>query len=634
MMRLLRKPSGGIIWTAALSLLFFVLYYLYLWLVVDLRLIYHGGGAVTNFPVFYLGWGFFQKFLSYPGGIVEYTIAFFAQFFHIGWAGALVATVQAWLLWQCSGSILMVASGRRVRWVCFIPAIVLLAIYSRYSYPFGIAMGLLAALGFVCLYLGMASKKRPTDLLVFLVLSIILCAIAGGTYLLFVVLCGIYELLFRRRPVLGLTFLLSAPIVAYILSAGVFHVSTIDVFDCFMPRAYKDSKNMLVMVYSLYLLLPIALVGLWLAGLLRKYRGALGGQPAAETVAPEATEKSGQSLLSRFIAWSAGETAATFAPLLAILAGMLVACFCHDARIKTIIAVDYYASNEMWRQVLETSARHPSNKFVNHSVNRALYHTGRLADDMFVYEQQPGALMLSAETSNLAAWWRVFDTYIDLGHMNMAEYALLTCMGVYGEQPMVLKRLALVNMVKGKTGAAKVFLGALSRTLFDAGWARGYLEEIERDPNLSTDKEIQRLRSMVPAIDRDFKSLNENIFLDLLDTNKHNRMAFEYLMDFYLLTNQLNKFVGMLDRLDDFDYVRIPRVYEEAILSYSYMTKTKVELHGREISRESRERFENFVKVFIDQYGENRALALNELARDYGDSYFFYSVYGRSGMKK
>ena len=169
-----------------------------------------------------------------------------------------------------------------------------------------------------------------------------------------------------------------------------------------------------------------------------------------------------------------------------------------------------------------------------------------------------------------AAFWELSDTYIDLGQMNMAEYSLVMSMEMYGERPIILKRLALVNMVKGKTGAAKVCLGALSRTLFDAGWAKEYLAKIERDPNLSTDKEVQQLRSMMPAIDRDFTSVDENIFLDLLDKNRQNRMAFEYLMGFYLLTGQFDKFAGNLDRLDDFDYARIPRVYEEAILFYSY----------------------------------------------------------------
>jgi hypothetical protein len=509
--------------------------------------------------------------------------------------------------------------------VCFIPAIGLLSLYAQYIYQFDTAMVLLTALGFVCLYMGTTSKRRPMNLPVFLVLSIILYAIAGGIYLLFAVVCGIYELFFRRRPALALSFLLAALIVVYIGGAVVFNVSTNDIFDCFMPQSYRYSISILVLVYALYLLTPLTLICLWFVELLLKQR---------EKVVPQEPEIAGKNLFVRFTEWSKGNAATMFAPLVAIIAGALVAFFSHNPALKTLIAVDYYASNKMWSKVLENSTRYQSNQLINHSANRALYHTGRLADDMFVYEQHPDALMLFAEPENPLAWWRVFDTCIDLGCMNMAEYKLGVCMEAYGERPVILKRLALVNMVKGKTGAARVFLGALSRTLFESDWARSYLEKIERDPNLSTDEEIQRLRSMIPAIDRDFTSLNENVFLDLLDKNRHNRMAFEYLAAFYLLTNQVDKFAVIIDRLDDFDYDRIPKAYEEAILFYSFTRKTKVDLHGRGISRQSRERFENFAKVFIDRYGTDKNAAFEELARDYGDSYLFYSVYGHSGIKK
>ena len=72
MERLLRKLSGSAAETTALSLLFFILYYAYLWKVVDLRLIYQGGGIISNFPVFFSGWSFFQGYLCYAGGPVDY----------------------------------------------------------------------------------------------------------------------------------------------------------------------------------------------------------------------------------------------------------------------------------------------------------------------------------------------------------------------------------------------------------------------------------------------------------------------------------------------------------------------------------------------------------------------------------
>jgi len=105
------------------SFLFFILFYLYLWFYVDLRLMYHGAGIITNFPVFYKGWTFFMPFLTYPGGPVEYLSAFLSQFFYYSWAGALVVTVQAWLLSVCVDNLLKAATpGMPItlpqRWHC------------------------------------------------------------------------------------------------------------------------------------------------------------------------------------------------------------------------------------------------------------------------------------------------------------------------------------------------------------------------------------------------------------------------------------------------------------------------------------------------------------------------------------
>jgi hypothetical protein len=630
--RLSRRLSGNIAGTAALSLLFFVLYYLYLWLVVDLRLIYHGGGAVKNFPVFYLGWGFFREYAFWPGGLVEYAGNFLGQFFYIGWAGALVATVQAWLLWLWTGSILKMAIGRRLGLVCFVLPILLLALYARYGYPLGVAMDLLVTLGFMNLYMRAASKRRPADLPVFAALSIILYAITGGAYVLFVVVCGIYELFLRRRAVLGTAFLLLGAIIAYILSEAVFKISIVDTFNDFRSAAYEGTTIKLPVIYALYLVLPAVLAGSALVEQLRKSWAVLTGQPRPVTRTAKDDKKSEQIRFARLKAFFTKAAVETLASLVAIAAGVLVAFFYHNPRLKMEIAANYYSCNNMWDEVLKVAAKCPQSKFISHAANRALYHTGRLTQEMFTYGQQPDGLMLSNETANPLGWWRLFDTYIDLGHINMAEASLVLLMDAYGERPVFLKRLVLVNMVKGNVPAAKVCLGALSRTLFDASWARGYLGKIERDPNSSEDKEIQQLRTLMPEIDRDFAALDESIFLDLLDKNKHNRMAFEYLMAYYLLTNRLEQFAGNLEHLNDFDYAGIPRVYEEAILFYEYTAKKNVEVPGRTISTESRKRFNNFLMARGGWSGADKNALFKKLAKDYGDSYFFYSVYRRSGM--
>jgi len=126
---------------------------------------------------------------------------------------------------------------------------------------------------------------------------------------------------------------------------------------------------------------------------------------------------------------------------------------------------------------------------------------------------------------------------------------------------------------------------------------------------------------------------NIDMLLFLLQKNKQNHMAFEYLMASYLVTAQLDKLVQNLDRLDDFDYPHIPKLYEEAILIYVYQTEKSVLLNGSWGSPELRQRLDNFIRIY-DRYERNKQAAFDELVKNYGNSYFFYNIYRFSGMKQ
>jgi hypothetical protein len=425
-MQVLRKISE---WAG--HILFFVLYYLYLWRVVDLRLIYHGGGVVTNFPVFYTGWGFFRECLCHPGGVVVYASAFLAQFFYIGWAGALVATVQAFLMWLCTRVIVSVVSGWRVRWVCFVPSILLLVSYAMYSYQFTAGMTVLAALGFVCLYLWIVSKGRVPSLLVFLALSIIVYATTGAGYLLFTAICAIYELLVRRRQIVCVMYLLLAPIVLQVVGMLVFDEGIVDTLLCFRPFSRVGGQGMvegmMTMSYTFYLFVPVAVSGLWL---IRRFSaGPSGG----------------------LFVWSEKPVSKVIGLALPFVIGVAACGLLHNSDLKTSLEVDYYACQKMWPEVLVAAKRLARDKFASHAVNRALYHTGRLAEDMFAYPQRSEA-MLVPTTAKLPAYWAGFDSFIDLGQVNLAGYLLGLSMEANGERPIILKRLALVDMAKGNIG--------------------------------------------------------------------------------------------------------------------------------------------------------------------------------------
>jgi hypothetical protein len=251
---------------------------------------------------------------------------------------------------------------------------------------------------------------------------------------------------------------------------------------------------------------------------------------------------------------------------------------------------------------------------------------------MFSYPQHPDALLLLPQEGTTGYWQRV-DTYIDLGFISRAEHSLTSILDEFGERPMILKRLALVNIIKGNINVARIYLGALNKTLFDADWATDYLNRLEQTPNPVTNDRIQYLRRSMA--EKDYRSLffiNEPLLLDLLEKNRQNRMAFEYLMAWYLLNGQLDKFAQNLERLDDFNYSQIPRLYEEAIL-YMLNRGKAVNLHGRRITAESQRRFTDFLNIY-NRHGRNENVALKELKKKYGDSYLFYTLYGFSGAEK
>lgn len=634
MLSLFCKLSSETKGRAVRSLVFFVLFWLYLWLAVDVRFIYHGSGVITTFPVFYRGWAFFQESMARPGGAIEYLSAFLSQFFYYSWAGAALATVQAWGLCVCTDVFIKAINCPRLRFLRFIPPIVLLVVYTQYTYHFMTTMALLAALAFVCLHFRVRPKNNLADLVVFLVLSVIVYTLTGAAYLLFAALCVICELLFRRRWKMAVLYSLSAAAIPYLEGVWLFGGSVVDAFSYLLPYSWKTTfifhPRRIVLI--LYLFLPLITAT---AGFARLFVGRAGKKLKKHR---KKSSKQPRAIFSLYSRNSKLKWIVESCPLFTVAAAAIFVF--HSKQLKTTFAVDYYACRKNFTKVLN-SAANSENYFVLHEVNRALYHTGRLGRDMFSYPQNPNILLLSIE--NILVSSKRFDTYMELGQMNIAEHDLTQTLERLGQRPVILERLALVNMAKGNITTARLYLRALAKTIFHSDWANNYLDRLYADPNLSGDKQIQTLRRMM-IDENDDIAFNiryssyleiENMLSSLLKANRQNRMAFEYRMAFYMLTSQVDKLVENIKTLKDFDYPRIPPLYEEAILVYNSLGTTKKQpyLHGYQISIQSRRRFSDFIQIYSSYAGDKQA-AMNELAEKYGNSYMFYHLYGTSGMKK
>jgi len=265
--RNLFNPKGA---KVVQALLFFLFFYLYLWRSIQPNLIYHGGGQITNFPIFYTDSYFFKDTVLHPGGLIEYLSAFLSQFLILSWAGSIVLTAHAFLVCLFTRFILKKAGALWYNFLSFVPATFLLITYNSYTYHFTATLALLAALAFSAFYIKYESDKKIPNFLLFLFLFILLYLIAAGLSLYFALLCVLYQLLIKRRYTIGLAGCAAAILSGLILTRFVFNLRLDSLYYSklliFSSRALHYPDRRFAWATSLiYFLLPllISVFGIW-----------------------------------------------------------------------------------------------------------------------------------------------------------------------------------------------------------------------------------------------------------------------------------------------------------------------------------------------------------------------------------
>ena len=226
------------------------------------------------------------------------------------------------------------------------------------------------------------------------------------------------------------------------------------------------------------------------------------------------------------------------------------------------------------------------------------------------------------------------DLLLELGCVNMAEHAAMELLEVKGNLPFVLEWLARIYTVKDSPETATVFLNRLAAIPAHRGQARRLLEQLDADPELKNDDEILRLRACNPQKDLVTFDLGpEGLFDNLLDRNPSNRMAWDYRMAVYLLTQQVDKVAGICGSwrrsrlhpcrdITPKPWPSIGPARDSRFLWVSWNCRRQIE-----------ERAKRFLAAYTPLKGDPK-LAMQTLAKDYGDSYFYYYTFGVSGVKE
>jgi len=592
------------------NLLFFgfikwLVVYLYILLFIEPHLFYYGFGKMIELPLYSTGWRFFKQSIAHPGGLIEFLGGFLSQLFYINWIGAVVITAVAWGLSKVSTKLIALAGGKSsYRMLCYIPALLFIMSYNYYDHALLLGLALLAALFFSVLYIKSRIKPVSARILWFGILFIVLYFIAGGACLFFAVLAVINECFSRREYTAAALLFAIAASGPYLAGALIFDLPSSAIFLSLTPfnSGWANMDSALIL-QSMFLFVPGLIVFLLLFS----------------------SKKAGFSFQGKLLV-----KILPYAVLLVLFIIGNVITF--NINKKTLNKLMYFSHIKKWEKVLNQAQKLPSdtyNLYNNYQINRALYHSGRLGEEMFSFPQNMDAFALRFVMRDAA----LIDISLELGSLNVAEHLSLELLEVAGNSPFFLRDLALVNLAKKQTDTARIFLNALCKDLIFRKKAMRLLRQLDKDPGLEGDRRVQYLRNVM--LEKDIANIDiESLYLKLLEKNRYNRMAFEYLMAHYLMERRVDKVAENFARLDELGYKEIPRNYEEAILLHSLDTGGTIKLFGKKLRPETLEKFYAFSEIMSSSAEISRVAASRELMQKFGSTYFFYYSFDRSGVAR
>jgi len=587
------------------SVLFFIIFYLYVLLLIKPELIYHYQQLGFTFDKYSL-----KEYLTYPGGIAECVSLFLFQFNINSFTGALLYTILTLLIIFITGKIISHYKSFSLYYILtYLPGILIAGLLTNYSFLTVFILTVVLLILFFYGFINILNKFKSLyiQIISFIVLSGLTYYISGGTaFLIFTFSSFIYIISKKEvKPVIfTIVLVISAIIIPFLASKFIFFITIENAYFKLIPQYYYYEPG--VLLYSIYFYLPFILLVLPIIQLIKS---------RAESEAQRAPRLKTGSLIQ----------------YMAILIGFCtIIYFKFQKEDRYKILVDYYSYYKQWDKILEIVKQNPSDdRLVQFHTNRALYHTGQLNQVMFEYPQVWGVdgLFLSRYLIP-GVLFPITELYIDLGHINDAFHWGNEAFSQNEKSPQILELLIISNIIGGNYKSAGLYINSFRKYLFfrrKAGKYQQYINNIDI-PEISAI--VQEKRNIMPVndfiVDRNLPYLD---LISLLEDNNNNKMAFEYLMAYFLLNNDLASFVKYFSYSKNFDYIIMPRVYEEALTLYAYeLQKIGKRLSNLRISRNTIDRFTDYITT-LEKYKGNIENAREEMKKKFSDTYWYYIHY-------
>ena len=239
----------------------------------------------------------------------------------------------------------------------------------------------------------------------------------------------------------------------------------------------------------------------------------------------------------------------------ALVAVVMGAVVWKNANFKAekVMQYDFMASHQQWNRIIETANKEKPNNQIGVTVqNLALAMRGQLTQHMFDYHQNGIAGLLPDVQSDATSPMPTAEAFYQLGMINVAQRTVFEAQEAildFQKSGRCYKRLAQTNLIIGSYEVARKYLMALQKTLFYREWANETLPLLGDEEAIAKHPEYGRLRKWAYKDNFFFSDhvtpeMLESLYFGCTD----NSMAYQYLMAYYMLTGDRERYNNFISK--------------------------------------------------------------------------------------
>ena len=542
-----------------------------------------------QYQLFLFSGDYVLNFLAKPGGFSDYVGDFFTQFYFYSWVGAIIIAVLLVLLQRAVWFISKQLGAKPVFVpATFIPSILYWGLLCDENYLIGGLIVMLLVTGFTTTFLMIKPIKIR---MAFVLISIpVLYWMAGGAFVLLPLFAVVFEIFKRRLKVSQLA------LFAFVNLILAYAIPTLS------KSWFLQYPLQQVFIGANYFRFPVTLpvlVGVVVLLLL---------------VIPFVLQ-----YLSLFVQSSNSKIVMASQIVVLVFGGYFFVGRSVDMGKEEVMAYDFNCRMRKWDRVIAMAEKKtPTTPLSVTCLNLALAKEDLLGERMFTYFQNGIDGLMPDFVRDYTIPLIAGEVYYHLGFVNTAQryaFEAMEALPDYQKSSRAVMRLAETNIINGNYEVAGKYLHLLQKTLYYKHWATNALQTMKDEKLIAQHPEWGWLRKCRTQQDFLFSEGEKDMMLGVLfRQNMQNRMAFEYLMAYTLLTKDLKHFLQYFPLSESLNYRAIPKSYQEALYyAWTSTNNDPTKDIPYPVSNTIKQRFQAFQRT-PGQAGHN----------EFSDTYWYY----------